>query len=145
MRLIWTLRAGLPRPLVNREVFTLSGKLLGVADLLDLEAGVVGEYDGGDHAGARRRSGDTHREGGLRDHGLEVFRVTGFDLRDHEAVVRRMLAARRRARWEPPQQRAWTIVPPPGWETVPSLDERLDHRDFLRECEEAWARERPGL
>jgi hypothetical protein len=144
MRLIWTKYAGLPRPLVNREVFSHDGKLLGVADLLDVEAGVVGEYDGGDHAGARRRSSDAAREGGLRDHGLEVFRVTGFDLRDHDAVVRRMRAARRRARWAPPHQRAWTIEPPPGWQTTPSLDERLDHRDLLRETEEAWRREQPG-
>ena len=140
MRLIWTQCAGLPRPLVNREVFSLGGKLLGVADLLDVETGVVGEYDGDDHAGSRRRSGDAHREGGLRDHGLEVFRVTGFDLRDHDAVVRRMRAARRRAEANP-RPRLWTIEPPDGRDTAPSLDERLDHRDFLRDIEEAWIRE----
>lgn len=144
MVLIWRLDAGFPRPLVNREVFSRAGKLLGVVDLLDVEAGVVGEYDGRDHAGARRRSSDANREGGLRDYGLEVFRVTGFDLRDHAAVVRRMQAARLRARWEPPQQRAWTIEPPPGWEVGPSLDERLDHRDFLRACHEAWERTQSG-
>ncbi|MGZ5418650.1 MAG: hypothetical protein ACXWDI_15890, partial [Nocardioides sp.] len=140
MGLIWELDAGLPRPLFNREVFSLDGRLLGVADLLDVEAGAVGEYDGGDHAGARRRSGDATREGGLRDHGLEVFRVTGFDLRDPAAVVRRMHATRQRA-LRNPRPRTWTITPPPGWETAPSLDDVLDHRDFLRECEEAWDRE----
>ena len=139
MGLIWELDAGLPRPLFNREVFSLAGKLLGVADLLDVEAGVVGEYDGGDHAGARRRSGDATREGGLRDHGLEVFRVTGFDLRDPAAVVRRMHATRQRA-LRNPRPRTWTIEPPPGWATAPTLDEVLDHRDFLREREVEWRR-----
>jgi hypothetical protein len=144
MGLIWQLDAGLPRPLVNREVFSLDGRLLGIADLLDVEAGVVGEYDGGDHSGARRRSRDATREGGLRDHGLELFRVTGFDLLDRAAVVRRMHAARRRAHWLPPHRRRWTTLPPPGWTTAPSLDALLDHRDFLRDCEDAWARQQSG-
>jgi hypothetical protein len=133
MKLIWRLDAGLPDPLVNQEVFSLDGRLLGVADLLDVEAGVVGEYDGGDHSGALRRSKDATREGGLRDHGLEVFRVTGFDMLDPASVVRRMHAARTRARWEPPEQRRWTITPPPGWARSPSIDEVLDLRDLARD------------
>ena len=132
MKLIWCIDAGLPDPLVNQEVFSREGRLLGVADLLDVEAGVVGEYDGGDHAGALRRSKDATREGGLRDHGLEVFRVTGFDMRDPQSVVRRMRAARARARWEPPERRRWTITPPPGWARSPSVDEILDLRDLRR-------------
>jgi hypothetical protein len=133
MKLIWRLGAGLPDPLVNQEVFSLNGRLLGVADLLDVEAGVVGEYDGGDHSGALRRSKDATREGGLRDHGLEVFRVTGFDMLDPASVVRRMRAARTRAHWEPPEQRRWTITPPPGWARSPSIDEVLDLRDLARD------------
>ncbi len=132
MKLIWRVDAGLPAPLVNQEVFALDGRLLGVADLLDVEAGVVGEYDGGDHAGARRRSKDATREGGLRDHGLEVFRVTGYDMWDPESVVRRMRAARARARWVAPEERRWTITPPPGWVQSPSVDEILDLRDLRR-------------
>lgn len=143
MLLTWQLDAGLPRPLVNREVFTLHGKLLGVADLLDVQAGVVGEYDGDDHSGARRRSSDARREGGLRDHGLEVFRVTGFDMRDPASVARRMHATRGRALAHP-RQRLWTIEPPDGWETGLSLDERLDYRDFLRACRETWGDEASG-
>jgi hypothetical protein len=52
-RLLWVVRAGLPGPLVNREVFARSGRLLGIADLLDLDAGVAGEYDR--HPGGGRR------------------------------------------------------------------------------------------
>jgi hypothetical protein len=132
LKLIWCLDAGLAHPLVNQEVFTLDGRLLGIADLLDVEAGVVGEYDGGDHAGALRRSRDATREGGLRDHGLEVFRVTGFDMLDPASVVRRMRAARARARWEPPEHRRWTTTPPPGWARSPSVDEVLDLRDLAK-------------
>src|SRR3954447_802486 len=50
MRLVWVLDAGLPVPAVNQPVYDLDGRLLGVADLLDVAAGVVGEYDGEDHA-----------------------------------------------------------------------------------------------
>lgn len=142
MRLIWLLDAGLPRPLVNQEVFSRDGRLLGVVDLLDVEAGVVGEYDGGDHAAARRRSDDASREGGLRNHGLEVFRLTGFDVLDPRRAVPRMHGARRRARWEPASRRRWTVTPPEGWPVARSLDETIDHRDFLAACEETWARDR---
>ena len=89
MRLIWVLRRRtVPRPLVNREVFDRDGRLLGVADLLDVDAGVVGEYDGERPRRLRQRSRDAAREAAFRDHGLEVFRVTGLDLSDQpDAVV----------------------------------------------------------
>ncbi len=141
-RLVWVLDAGLPPPLVNQPVFDLRGTLLGIADLLDLAAGVVGEFDGADHRGAARHSADVGREDRFRRHGLEVFRVTGPDLRFTERVVRRMHGARDRARWEAPARRRWTIVPPPWWETGPALDEVLDQRDWLAqvhaESGESW-------
>lgn len=132
MRLVWEIDAGLPRPLVNQEIFSLEGRLLAVADLLDPEAGVVGEYDGEVHAGARQRSGDATRESRLRDHGLEVFRVTGFDMLDVANVVRRMHAARERAGWPSPTARAWTITPPAGWTQSPSVDHVLALREMHR-------------
>jgi hypothetical protein len=99
MRLIWVLDASLPRPLVNRPVFDPAGRLLGVADLLDLEAGVVGEFDGADHREARRHSADLAREDRFRRHGLEFFLISGPDLLDVDRVVGRMIGSRRRARW----------------------------------------------
>lgn len=42
--LAWRLDAGLPEPLVNPPVFDIDGRLLGYPDLLDVEAGVAGEY-----------------------------------------------------------------------------------------------------
>lgn len=65
-RLVWQIDADLPRPLVNQEVWDLDGRLLGIADLLDPVAGVVGEFDGADHRGALRQSKDIGRETGLR-------------------------------------------------------------------------------
>jgi hypothetical protein len=118
-------------------VFDRDGRLLGIADLLDLEAGLVGEFDGADHRSAGRHSRDVRREDGLRRVGLEVFRVTGPDLLDRALVVERMLAARRRARWEPGVARDWTVTPPPAWERSLTLDEELDHRDLLRSWHEA--------
>jgi hypothetical protein len=122
---------------VNQPVFTRSGRLLGVADLLDVEAGLVVEFDGADHAGAARRSSDARRDGSMRDHGLEVARVTGFDLHHVDGLVSRLHAARRRARWLPPDQRLWTTTGPAA-DAAESLDARLDQRDLLRACEEEW-------
>ncbi len=60
-------QAGLPGPLVSRAVFDLQGKLLGVADLLDVEAGLVTESDGQDHRLRRQ-----HRKDNLREEDLEA-------------------------------------------------------------------------
>jgi len=131
MRLIWQVDAGFPRPLVNQHVWDLNGKLLGIADLLDPAAGVVGEFDGAHHRGARRHSADLNRESGFRDHDLGFFRVMGLDLQDTDLVVRRMQSAMSRAKWLPEGKRAWTIEPPSGWAPEPTLDEILERRDWL--------------
>lgn len=135
MRLVWVLDAGLPNPLVNQPVFDLRGKLLGVADLLDPVAGVVGEYDGAAHRGARRHRRDVMREDLMRRAGLEYFKVVGLDLADVEMVVERMITTRSRARSHSLSERAWTLVPPPGWYETPvdlmTLDDRLEYRAQL--------------
>ncbi len=112
MRMVWLLEAGLPRPLLNQPLYDRNGRLICYPDLLDVEAGLVGEYDGADHRAAHRHSDDVRREDLLRRHGLEVFRVTGPDLRVNGRVRDRMLAARARARWLPEAQRTWTTAPP---------------------------------
>jgi very-short-patch-repair endonuclease len=138
MHMAWRLEAGLPPPLLNRPLFDRQGRLLGYPDLLDVAAGLVGEYDGADHRGAHRHSQDVGREARLRRHGLEVFRVTGPDLRAPGRVRARMLESRARAKWLPEAEREWTITPPPGWEPGPRLDERLDERDLKRQLERQW-------
>jgi hypothetical protein len=129
LRLVWILDAARPAPLVNRPVFDLTGQLLGYPDLLDPDAGVVGENDGEDHRTAVRQSSDVGREARFRDHHLEVLRVTGPDQRDRSQVIDPIDSAFRRSRRVPPGERTWTLVPPPWWPRVPSLDERLAQRD----------------
>jgi hypothetical protein len=135
MRLVWLLDAGLPSPRVNQSIFDLRGRLLGIADLLDPVAGVVGEYDGADHRSAHRQSKDVGREELFRRYGLEVFRVTGPDMPFRQRIVSRMRATRERAKWLPPERCQWTITAPVGWAVEPSLDEVLDQRDWMAEVQ----------
>ena len=115
MRLRWVLDAGLPPPLCNRTLFDLDGNLIGIPDLFDPVAGVVGEYDGADHKDGEQHRRDVAREQRFRDHGLEYFAIVRGDLRDCRLVVTRMLNARSRARFLPPESCSWTLTPPPWW------------------------------
>ncbi len=115
MRLVWVLDAGLPPPICNRPVFSRDGRFLGMPDLLDPEAGLVGEYDGVDHKSSARHQKDVSRMEAFREHGLECFEVVGGDLRDRPLVVRRMHSARRRASFALPDRRQWTLTPPAWW------------------------------
>lgn len=123
-RLIWEVDAGWPRPLCNRPVQDLEGRLLGVPDLIDDELGIVGEYDGADHRTRRRHRRDVEREAAFRRAGLECVTVVGEDLHEPALVVDRMQAARSRAGARP---RAWRLGP-----LGPTLDERLDEQDQAR-------------
>ncbi len=115
MRLIWVLDAGLPAPLCNPPVFTVHGRYVGRPDLLDLEAGVVGEFDGAEHRERLRHARDVEREEAFRRLGLEYFKVTGPDMRHRGKVVERMHSTRARARFAPPGDRSWTVQPPHWW------------------------------
>ena len=110
LRIIWT-EAGLPRPEVNCPVLDRDGRLLGIADLLDPVAGLAVEFDGAEHRLIRRHSRDVAKDEAFRNRGLEVTRITGPNLGNRALVVRRLLAARARARFEPLDQRAWVAVP----------------------------------
>ena len=125
MRLVWILDALLPTPLCNVPVFSLAGRLLGYPDLFDPVAGVAGEYDGADHKDAARHRSDVAREALFRNHGLECFTVVGGDLLDRQMVVDRMHGARRRARFDPPEKRLWTLQPPAWWKSEEDLDTHL--------------------
>ena len=120
----WVLDAGLPAPSVNAPVFDRRGRLLGFPDVLDVEAGVVGEYDGADHRSRDRHRRDVAREERYRRHGLEYFTVVAGDLADESLVVSRIHATRRRARFLAPADRPWTLTPPPGWMAPPGVPKR---------------------
>jgi hypothetical protein len=140
MRLVWEVDAGLPRPLVNQEIFTRSGKLVAVADLVDPVAGVVGEYDGAAHLRTGRRHRDMGREESLRRLELEYFDVVRPDLDQRAELAERMRSTRSRAKFAPTGSRPWTLDPPPGWPREPSLDERL----FLLEMDRRADSEQRG-
>ena len=115
LRLISTRDAGLPPTGVNTMVFDLPGRLIGCADLLDAEAGLVIEYDGAEHQRARRRARDAARDEDCRAVGQEYTRVVAPDLRNRSLVVRRLRAARERSLFLPPAQCRWTAEWPDGW------------------------------
>ena len=115
MALTWILDAELARPLCNVPVFDRAGRLVAIVDLLDPEAGCVGEYQGGDHKDGDRHRKDVAREQALRDVGLECFEVVGGDLADRELVVKRMHAARDRSLFRRPADRLWTLEQPEWW------------------------------
>jgi hypothetical protein len=123
LRLVWVLVADLPPPLCNRSVYDRDGRLLGIPDLFDEAAGLVGEYSGAHHKGRERHRKDVSREDLFRNHGLEYFEVVEGDSRAVAAA--RMLSARARTKFLPPESRAWTLEAPP-WASPPEpLDERF--------------------
>jgi len=119
MCLQWELDAGFPPALCNHPVFDREGRHIGTPDLLDVEAGVAGEYDSALHLGGKRRAVDLRREDDFRRVGLECFSIVTADKTNPERIVRRMAETRARARWEAESTRAWTVVPPPRW--VPTV------------------------
>jgi hypothetical protein len=130
MRLIWTCTAGLPRPLTNRPVFDLDGRHIGTPDLLDVEAGVFGEYDGAMHLDGKRQLRDLVREDAFRRLGLEGVVMVAGETRDE--VAARIVATRERAlRHSNP--RLWTIDRPAWW--LPT--ETVAQRRALSEAERA--------
>lgn len=137
LRLCWVLDAGLPPPLVNCPVYGDGGALLGIADLLDDEAGLAVEFDGADHRSAGQHTRDVAKEDAFRRHGIEVARVTGADLWDRELVVDRLREARGRARFEPATTRRWEPRPEP--DVLDRLLDQQDGLDALRSLPEAGA------
>ncbi len=130
LRLLWVLDAGLPIPLVNPWLFTPEGELLGRADLLDPEAGVVGEYDGAHHAGAGRRSDDHRRRERLQHNGLLVAQCTSVDL----GARRPAAVARLRSMWVAGQERDrsrdhWVVGEAPSWASSGGWDGGLQRGD----------------
>lgn len=140
-RMVWEIDAGSPSPLVNQRIWDLEGNLLGIADLLDLEAGLVGEFDGADHREATRHTRDISRQERFERHGLQVFRVTGLDLLDPARVVARIHFHRSRALFLAESERRWTVTPPRGWEREQTLDEYLEERDFHNRLHQEYERE----
>lgn len=112
LRMLWTLSAGLPRPLVNRPVFTFDGRLIGVPDILDLDSGTVAEYDGEEHRDLRNHTSDNAREEDLEDHGLVVARVTALDMQRPAVTAQRLTRAWSRGMGRDRGRDRWTLEQP---------------------------------
>lgn len=127
-------RTALPgvRWLVNCPIYDRSGRLLGIADLIDLESGLVVEFDGADHREAARHTRDVVKEDALRRVGLEVVRVTGGEVDDSPVVSARVRAGRERAKFEPAADRQWVARPP-----ADTLHDRIEERAFLRALDQS--------
>jgi hypothetical protein len=126
MRRIWVGPAGLPPPVANRNVYDLDGRFLGRPDLLDPEAGLVGEYDGEHHRETAARRRDLAREDEFRNHGLEYFSLVSGEMHDQDRVVARIRAARGRALTSA-APRSWTLQRRHGAREL-DLDERIELR-----------------
>lgn len=124
MRDLWTKVAELPRPQCNVPVFDRSGALVGVPDLLDEEAGLVGEYDGAVHLHQRRA--DLDREARFRALGLEYVTMVAGDAQAPERMAGRIRAARRRAGFRAPSERAWTLQQPHWWVPRETVEQRRE-------------------
>jgi hypothetical protein len=139
MRAIWVTDAGYPRPLTNRPVFDLDGRLLGTPDLLDPVSGVAGEYDSALHLEPGRRRRDLEREARFRAAGLEPVSMVTGELADPWPFVARLRAAYARAGRRPRSERRWTIQHPDWWTPTETVALRRALADRERE---QWLRYR---
>lgn len=112
-RMIATREARIPGWLVNAPVFDRNGALLGIADLLQPEAGLVIESDGSQHHEALQHAADNVREERFERCGLVVVRISAVDYRDQWTLVRRIREAHRDALAT--KHQTWTIEYPPWW------------------------------
>ena len=115
MLIVWVVDADLPRPLCNRPIFDRRGNFIATPDLLDVEAGVVGEYEGPLHLERTQRSRDVRREELYRRHGLEYFTMLNDDRRNPSSMAERMHSTRARAAFTAESTRSWTVEPPSWW------------------------------
>ncbi len=123
-RLTWPLELGVDPPLTNRPVFNRANQHIGTPDLLDLEAGLVVEYEGSLHLAGSRRAKDLVREDRFREVGLEYLALVAADRADRSRMARRVAAARARSPYTPAADRAWTIARPAWWTPTHTVELR---------------------
>ncbi len=123
-RLFWEVRLGLPPLLCNTPIFDVRGRHLLTPDLLDVEAGVVVDYNGELHLDPARRRADRDREGLLRGIGLEFVEVVARDLAEPMRLEARMAGARADGLAKASTGRRWTIEQPDGWTDTSTVEAR---------------------
>lgn len=73
-------RAGFPEPEVNADVFDSQGGWLLEGDLVWRKQGVIGEYQGADHAAIKRRSADASRVTSAEAEGYRILEIYAEDV-----------------------------------------------------------------
>ena len=106
---------GVERWLVNVAIFDLRENLLGIADLLEPESGLVLESDGADHRLIERHNEDNVREESFENHGLVVVRIgSGQHSRaERPLTIERVQQGHARARTN--RSKRWTTEKPAWW------------------------------
>ncbi len=112
----------------NRAVFDLTGQLLGVPDLLQVESALAIEYDGASWSTGRRhghRDREQHREDNAREErleraGLVVVRADKADLVQHRrALADRLRSAQADGLSRNRSRDHWTLDEPEPWFGLP--------------------------
>jgi hypothetical protein len=116
LRMFYIGRAGLPRPLVNRPIFDLEERFLGIADLFDPEAGLVAEFDGQEHRLRRQHRADNLREEKLEAANLVVCRVDSLDLHYPVPLAERLRERHAQGLARDRRRDRWTLVEPAWWQ-----------------------------
>ena len=129
------------RPLTNRPLFDLDGRHIGTPDLLDPDAGVIGEYEGALHLTGMRRASDLRREETFRVHGLEPVTMVAEDVREPGHYRERLRSAYARAARRPAADRRWTLERPPFWPATVTVAQR---RALDATARATWLRHRAG-
>jgi hypothetical protein len=129
----WTRAAGMPRPRCNLPVFNLNGQLVGTPDLIDVEHGVIGQYEGAVHLVGRQRGVDVQTEHAYRQIGLEPLPVVVNDFRNRGLLVRRIHETYARAASRPGSRQLWTVTPPPWWTPTETVEQRRALTGHLRD------------
>jgi hypothetical protein len=110
LRFLWHFDAGLPMPLINVPVFDPRGRLLGIPDLFDPEAGLVAEFDGAGHRDRGQHRKDNVREELFEEHNLTVVRADSLDLSRHRVeTAARLRSGHRRATARNRSRDNWTL------------------------------------
>lgn len=123
MRRTWE-GGGFGRPRANCPVFDGAGRFVGTPDLLDVEAGVYGMYDGALHLAGDVRHGDVAKEAAYRALGLEGVTMMAGDLMDRDPFVARLREAYARAERRSPDMRLWSQRLPDWWTPTFAVDQR---------------------
>ncbi len=136
-RRIWQAHVLGARLLSNAPVFDLRGRHVGTPDLIDPEAGVIGEYDGSHHLQGEQRALDLRRQDQWRALGLESVTRVAEAFEPQWRFLERLSAAYQRAGGVDPARRSWTVDPPPGWVSTRTVAARRalsreERQRFLR-------------